>query len=70
MRAATQKAEVLARLFENPAVCSTSLLRAGIPRAAARVYELRRAGWQIETRPCSQHRHHTRQVEYLLRRSR
>lgn len=65
MTAHTQRQHVLARLLDGP-VCSTVLLNDGIPRAAARVHELRRSGFAIVTRRCSQHHHGSRQIEYVL----
>ncbi len=62
----TQAQEILYRLDMGP-VCSTDLLRMYIPRAAARIYELRQAGRDITTRPCTRnHTHTTKQIEYVL----
>ena len=63
----TQKQEVLAMLKSGP-VCSTDLLKAFIPRGAARINDLRNEGWMIETRRCQHpgHKHQTRQVEYVM----
>lgn len=62
-----QQDRVLALLHRGP-VCSTTLLGEFIPRGAALVHRLRRAGHPIITRPCSRpgHRHDTPQVEYVL----
>ena len=61
----TQLARVLAMLEAGP-VCSTDLLREYIPRGGARVWDLRRGGYAIETRRCTQHKHRTHQIEYVL----
>ena len=61
----SQKARVLASLTQST-LCATVLLSQRIPRGAARIAELRSDGWDIETRTCTQHYHHTRQVEYVL----
>ena len=61
----TQLQRVLAMLELRP-VCSTELLREYIPRGGARVWDLRRAGYAIETRRCTQHKHRTFQIEYVL----
>lgn len=49
-------------------VCATRFLYLRIPRAAARVSELRGEGFVIHTRTCRHiaHRHQTRQIEYVL----
>lgn len=62
-----QRDKVLSMLLVGP-VCSTDFLRAFIPRAGARIYELRQAGYMIGTRPCqfSHHDHDTHQIVYEL----
>lgn len=63
----TQTAEILYRLELGP-VCGTDLLRMYIPRYAARIYDLRNQGHNINTRRCKnpEHRHQTPQIEYVL----
>ena len=62
----TQTQEIIYRLEMGP-VCSTDLLRMFIPRAAARVHDLRNQGRTITTRPCTRDHHHkTKQIEYVL----
>ena len=63
----TQLELVKAMLEAGPA-CGTDFLQERIPRYGARVWDLRRAGYVIETRPCSRpdHRHRTRQIEHVL----
>ncbi len=62
----SQRARILSWLTQWP-ICATTLLQQRIPRGAARINELRRQGWLIETRPCTQdHLHATKQVEYVL----
>ena len=61
----TQLRRVAAMLEAGP-VCSTDLLREYIPRGGARVWDLRRAGYAIETRRCTQHKHRSYQIEYVL----
>jgi hypothetical protein len=56
-----QKERVL-RLLQarERGVCSETFtyeLRPGIPRAAARVWDLRKEGWNIKTEPCDLHTH-------------
>jgi len=62
---ATQKTRILSMLTRQP-VCATLMLSMHIPRGAARISDLRKEGWLIETRECTQHTHRTRQVEYVL----
>ncbi len=64
----TQKTRILAALTNGP-LCSTTILGMHIPRGAARISDLRKEGWIVETRPCTQHSHDTRQIEYVLRNS-
>lgn len=64
----SQKHRILAWLTQRN-VCATTLLEMHIPRGAARISDLRREGWMIETRGCTQHSHITRQVEYVLHNS-
>ena len=63
----SQKERILRRLLEAP-VCGTRLLELRIPRYAARIAELRADGHSIITRRCENpnHRHSTKQVEYVL----
>jgi hypothetical protein len=62
-----QAGQVLAMLLEAPAVCSTTFLDRFIPRAAAVIHKLRKQGYVIVTQECTRgHRHHNRQVEYVL----
>lgn len=61
----TQRDRVLRMLRSGP-TCSTTFLERYIPRAGARIWELRSEGHLIETRKCSQHRHETYQIEYFL----
>lgn len=67
MKTETQRASVVRSLRQGP-VCGTEFLEDMIPRYAARIHELRQAGYSIETRKCSDptHRHESRQVEYVL----
>jgi len=64
----TQRDRTIAFLRAEDAVCSTTLLKDYIPRGATIIHRLRRAGWLIETRPCSRvgHDHATPQIEYRL----
>ena len=66
----TQRDKILSWMSDNP-ICATTLYAQHIPRAAARIGELRGEGWDIETRTCTQghHNHRTRQVEYVLHNS-
>lgn len=63
----TQRERVLTMLRQGP-VCSTTLLEAYIPRAAAVIHKLRREGKAIATRPCTRpgHSHESPQIEYVL----
>lgn len=61
----TQLMRVKAMLDAGP-VCSTDFLKAFIPRAGARIWDLRQEGLDIITRTCTQHRHRTHQIEYVL----
>ncbi len=62
----TQHDRVLHLLDAAEAVCSTTFLALFIPRAGARIWDLRQEGYVIETRRCRQHKHRTRQIEYRL----
>ena len=68
LRHVTQLERVERLLRRSDAVCSTTLLKEHLPRAAAHVHTLRRQGWMIQTRACSDesHVHETYQVEYAL----
>lgn len=64
----SQKAVVLYRLKEGP-VCSFEFLRPGsgmTHRLAARIYDLKRDGHTITTRPCRHEWHRAPAVEYVL----
>ena len=60
-----QKQRILNALKLGP-VCGTDLLRWSIPRYAARIAELRKAGHDIVTRPCRLHDHETPQFVYEM----
>jgi hypothetical protein len=62
----TQRDRVLDLLKRKPQ-CATDFFARYIPRIGARIYDLRREGITIETRRCQQHKHRTRQVEYVLK---
>lgn len=64
----TQKDLILRLLRKYPAVCATELLHLRIPRYAARILELRQAGYMIDSEPCDnpQHSHRSRQIQYVL----
>ena len=47
-------------------VCGTVFLRERMPRYAARIWELRAKGCAIQTEPCQDHAHETRQTVYRL----
>ena len=63
----TQRDTILNRLTRTP-ICGTDFQRMYIGRGAARIHELRQAGWDIRTRRCTNelHRHTTRQIEYYV----
>ena len=50
----TQKERILAMLNSGP-VCGYHFFTSRMPRAAARIAELRKDGYQIVTRPCRFH---------------
>jgi hypothetical protein len=64
----TQRTRVIQMLDEAEAVCSTEFLAEYIPRAGARIWDLRQEGFVIQTRRCERpgHAHRTRQIEYVL----
>ena len=63
----TQREKVVGLLLSADAVCSTPLLGEFIPRAAAVIFRLRRNGYVIRSRPCTQnHDHASPQIEYVL----
>jgi len=64
----TQKERILDSLRRGP-VCGTELLRRGMPRYAARIYELRADGHRIETARCLLHRHDSYQIMYRLEKT-
>jgi hypothetical protein len=49
-------------------VCGTEFLDERMPRYGARIYELRRRGFLIASRPCAdpQHRHASRQEQWRI----
>lgn len=67
----TQKERVLTMLKDaHPdGVCVTVFLEQHMGRTAARVFDLRRDGFDIELVRCEEarHRHRTRQYQYVLR---
>ena len=63
----TQREKVVGLLLSADAICSTTLLGEFIPRAAAVIFRLRRSGYVIRSRPCTQsHDHASPQIEYVL----
>lgn len=67
--AKTQKQLILEQLHRGPVCAGLIYVDNRVThRLAARIHELRRAGYRIETRPCSSrwHQHKTRTVEYRL----
>ena len=60
-----QKYRILSWLTHQP-VCSTTMLEQRIPRGAARISDLKKEGWEITKRECTQHEHRTYQIEYVL----
>jgi hypothetical protein len=64
---ATQLEKVLALLLQGP-VCGVTFYERYLPRATARIFELRRAGYVIDRRRCSRpdHRHRSPQYEFEL----
>ena len=60
-----QTEKILSKLQMGP-VCGTTFLQMFIPRYAARIHELRRAGHQIQSERCQLHDHETHQVVYRL----
>lgn len=67
-RPPTQRERIDALLRAEEAVCSTTLIASGMPRAAAVIHRMRRDGVVITSRPCSRpwHSHGTPQIEYTL----
>lgn len=55
-------------LLRHGWVCGTTFLDEGMPRYGARIYELRRRGYLIESRTCSDrtHHHRSRQIEWRI----
>ena len=65
----TQCDKVLKMLRDSEmGVCAVEFLQARIPRFGGRLFDLRRAGHEIENRKCfaTSHRHQTKQVRYVL----
>ena len=63
----TQREKVVWLLLSSEAVCSTTFLEEYIPRSAAVIHKLRRAGYLIVSQPCGQkHDHTSPQIEYCL----
>ena len=60
-----QRGRVL-RLLRAWPRCGTDFLDVFIPRYGARIWELKREGYQITKRLCDQHRHNSRQYLYEL----
>ena len=61
----TQRQRILTALRSGP-VCGTTFLRWGIPRYAARIYELRQEGYEITKEVCRLHDHRSRQWMWRL----
>jgi hypothetical protein len=76
MRKPSQRERILAELQTraalNRGICSTEMLAAYIPRAAAVVHGLRDEGYDIITEDCQVHafqnhtRHENKQIQYRL----
>jgi hypothetical protein len=71
MRKTTSQRELVLALLERGPVCSSAIYdRSAVThRLAARIYDLRRTGHRIVSRPCSDAFHHhgrSRMVEYRL----
>ena len=63
----TQRERIVWLLLSADAVCSTTFLEEYIPRAAAVIHKLRKAGYTITTHSCRQrHGHSSPQIEYVL----
>ncbi len=62
----TQRQNVLRTLLDSPVCGTTRDPELGI-RIAARINELRHAGYWIATVPCTIHEHQSRQIQYELR---
>lgn len=60
--------ETILDLLRQGPVCGTTFLSMFIPRYAARIYDLRLAGYTITTRRCQDvwHDHKTAQIVYEL----
>lgn len=65
----TQRDQVLTVLRDagQPGVCANVFLRMFIPRAGARIHELRRDGWLIDSWVCREHTHAGNTARYRLR---
>lgn len=61
----TQRDQVRKILEAGPA-CGTVFLNAYIPRAAARIHELRQQGLEIHSERCKLHQHKNAQTLYTL----
>lgn len=61
----TQRQKVLALIAEGW-TCGTTFLELRLPRATARLYELRQSGYVIQRRRCESHRHGSLQWEWKL----
>ena len=66
-REGTQAAVALSYLEQGPLCSFTFYQKPGLThRLAAAIHTLRKAGWDIESRPCQQHKHDAPAVEYVL----
>lgn len=63
-----QRERVLRLLLDRDAICGTEFLQLHLPRATARIFELRKAGYVIQRTQCdnSQHRHLNPQWQWSL----
>ena len=68
VRRPTQRERIVARLRTHPRTCASWFVAHHMSRAAARIHELRRDGWEIETERCTNpyHGHYSPAVEYVL----
>ncbi len=66
-RKPTQRDRVLAMLMDRDAVCGSDFYSARLPRATARIFELKRDGFVIERRRCTRaHDHESPMFEWTL----
>ena len=59
----TQKQIIKEKLSNGEWICGTWFMENYIPEFRSRINEIRKEGWAVEARPCSQHAHNSKTLQ-------